>query len=618
MRCASPFVLLTILSVCGPVDAEPPRVDRHGDPLPPGALARLGTTRLRPGEAGGAFAVSPDGKLLATGEPYRLRLWDLADGKELRSLELPRGVAVYEIQFSPDGKRLAVRVDHQWIVSRSPVPDESVFICDTDSGEVVRELPERYAHVAFGFVCGGKVFFAHQRWPYYRGDERPNAPVRLWDTSNWRQVDLLPAALACVSAPDGKILATGGFDGVIRLWDVSTRKELRALEGHGDGVRGVTFSSDGKLLASVGGSKTDNAPQDGAVDRSIRLWDVDTGKEVRRLALPKGHVRWLEFSPTGRTLLGQDETRTTILWETATGKILRSFPPADRWPNASWTVSAFSPDGRTLVLSTDNHDVRFLDADTGEERRRWADETDRISEFRFTPDGKMLLVNGDCLRFRDVATGEERYPFQGHRTTVRELTFTPDGRVVTSVAEGNELRTWTADGTPLPPSGDATVPRLFGHGITADGKCVVAFGMDGVVRVRDLASGREVRSFRVLPPPAAGVREMPEEYFRADPRRPFTGRGFAFGPGCRTMASWPRTAKSIFGMWPPAGASPSATPRTGRGRTWPSLRTGNRWSPKVTTRACTSGRLRPARNWPGWKATRNSGVGSPSPPMAGR
>ncbi len=102
------LALLTLLSLCSLARAEP-RLDRYGDPLPPGAIARLGTDRLRPGEARCAFDVSADGKILATGEAFWVRLWSLADGKELRSIHLPKAFDVYAIHFAPDGKHLMVQ-----------------------------------------------------------------------------------------------------------------------------------------------------------------------------------------------------------------------------------------------------------------------------------------------------------------------------------------------------------------------------------------------------------------------------------------------------------------------------------------------------------------------------
>src|SRR5262245_43625467 len=99
-------ILALVLLLPNVLAAQPgkPRADLHGDPLPEGVLARLGTVRLRPGEPEFRIAVSPDGKTLATAEAQTLRFWDLASGKETRAVEIRQAIGVFSVGYSPDGK----------------------------------------------------------------------------------------------------------------------------------------------------------------------------------------------------------------------------------------------------------------------------------------------------------------------------------------------------------------------------------------------------------------------------------------------------------------------------------------------------------------------------------
>src|SRR5262249_20385976 len=144
--------------------AAPPRVDADGDPLPAGALARMGTTRLRPGGGGGIFAISPDGKLLVTGEQFTLRFWDLATGKHVQVMPLPRGFTVRIIRFSANGQYLAVIGDPFSFISDSPFNDDIVYIVDVKGGKILHQLDRFKASVSFTeFLSDGKTLLTRKR-----------------------------------------------------------------------------------------------------------------------------------------------------------------------------------------------------------------------------------------------------------------------------------------------------------------------------------------------------------------------------------------------------------------------------------------------------------------------
>jgi dipeptidyl aminopeptidase/acylaminoacyl peptidase len=139
-------------------------------------------------------------------------------------------------------------------------------------------------------------------------------------------------------SPDGKTVASGGADKTIRLWETATGKEIREFQGNQGHVYSVAFSPDGKTLASAG------------VDRTIRLWEAATGKEIRVLQGHKGLVWSVAFSPDGRTLASASRDQTIRLWESATGKEIRTL----QGHLGEVRSVAFSPDGKTLASASED------------------------------------------------------------------------------------------------------------------------------------------------------------------------------------------------------------------------------------------------------------------------
>jgi WD40 repeat protein len=297
----------------------------------PGAEKVGEVLRRFPLHQGGSasVAISPDGRLAATGdgpgtEPaWSVRLWDMADGHEIRLLQ-GHTRDVQSVAFSPDGSLLASAGSH----------DQTVRIWEVATGKELHCLRHstRLDHLAFHPDGRHVVSAGH------------DGSLRMWDVKTGEQVRTFEGHKAPVDgvavSPDGRRIASGSNDRTARLWDAQTGEELRQFPGHKDTVYNLAFSPDGRRLLS--------ADTHGNL---LRLWDVESGKEVRQFVGHTGDVCFVVFTPDGRRALSSGDG-TIRLWDVETGKELHCFTR----PAASLAVS---PDGR-YVLSGDGNGAVLL------------------------------------------------------------------------------------------------------------------------------------------------------------------------------------------------------------------------------------------------------------------
>jgi WD40 repeat protein len=534
-----------------PEKARQQRTDLHGDPLPRGVVARLGTVRFRHGLMTNVVAFAPGGKILASGGRggAGLCLWDAATGRPLHRIPTLR--YVFSLAFSPDGKMVLVsggllfdvatgkelrklqgaRPVHEAVAlsadGRTAAAGEGndVMLWDVATGKELRKLQGSAGAVhALAFAPDGTSLAVAD----LRGE------VVLWGVATGKMLRRHKGheggAWAVAFAPCGKVLASGGKDGLIRLWDVATGQELRQLKGHAGAVYALAFTPSGTALASGGADKTIRlwAPATGkeirrwrasavAVrsvafapggktlasaggwDHALRLWDPATGKLVQPVVGHTGLVDYLRFAPDRRTLVSRGWDRRVLAWDLATGRERRLFggppPPA----GSLWSAAALSPDNKVLALADwveggkPDPVIRLWDTATGKELRALAARPGWVKALAFSPDGRWLASGGrdGVCSLWEVATGKELRRLKGHPAGVRALAFAPDGRRLASAEYEGAIRLWeVATGKTLFQSraSQTRSPPVF----SPSGKLLAAHG-EGVIHVWDSSTGREVR-----------------------------------------------------------------------------------------------------------------------------
>ncbi len=507
--------------------ADPPRLaaekqdrtDRYGDPLPPGAIARLGTMRLRHADTIHQVSLSPDGKVLAAaGMTYNFYLWDVATGRVKRREHRGAGRAV---AFSSDGKTLASGGQGE------------VLVWDSVTGKELRRFQVKTEMVT------RLIYSPDDKTVACLGHDNT---VHLLDLATGKErcqwegpPNYIPSSVAF--SPDARTLAIAHKkDSVIRLYDTATgpgvRQFLRPRDHiqQGDYIHDVAFSPDGKTLVSSFGSM-------------LHFYELATGKEVRKVE-PGGYVKTLLFSPDGRSLvLGgfdirlwevassktvaqfkwergvgsvacvalsangkivaasmDDNTHTVALWDVATGKRLHDFEGHVGGVHAV----AFSPDGRLLAtgagernLTPDNR-VRLWKPSTGEPLRELGQGLGLVYSISFSPDGQVLAASNEdgTIRFLDRDTGKELRRLVGHRGLITSIAFSADGKNLASRGYDRTIRIWDVAAGKERNSFPGNQDQHGSIALSPDGKVVAegAYG-DRTVRLWDAATGREVRRF---------------------------------------------------------------------------------------------------------------------------
>jgi WD40 repeat protein/serine/threonine protein kinase len=500
-------------------------------------------------------ALSPDGKLLATGwSDKSIRIWNIETGKLIATLEGHTVDFLRQVVFSPDGNHLASRA----MPLNAKVFDDlaEIRIWDLDTRNAIVSIDKLPGLGGVVFSSDGKRLAATARsvlkvWDAFSGRERLVKDMkndimalafspddkRLAVAGQTSDVQILDAGTAelvktCSGdadlrgklkfSPDGKRLAAAGYQSGLEVWDADTGRRVCKFKGHHGFFVDFVFSPDGTRVASAGsdgrvkvwdvirdrdfisipvlGQQVSYNPlsPDGRIaltgfyESTIHLWNAESGEPLGEPIKLEHKAVNLDFTADGKRLALTDLGKNVTIWNVSTSKMVRAFKHDGPEGRLS---TALSPDGKWFACKGPGGGLKVWDVDNGAEFRTFP-VLHEISWFSFSPDNARLAAaewSGAVMTW-DLATGRELWKSALSKGFIR-VTFSPDGKRLAARCSGGEMRILDAEsGHEVSPPLNSIRTNRFEF--SPDGKRLAAGLLDGTVKFWDLTTGQETLTLK--------------------------------------------------------------------------------------------------------------------------
>ncbi|MBE9119110.1 caspase family protein [Lusitaniella coriacea LEGE 07157] len=283
-------------------------------------------------------------------------------------------------------------------------------------------------------------------------------------------------------SPDGTKVVSGGWDGVVRLWDSEGNLMVKPFPGHEDAITAVAFSPDGKTIVSA------------SWDGTMRLWDLQGNAIGKPFAGHENVVTSAVFSPDGKTIVSASQDQTIRLWDLEGNPLGKPFAGHED----AVTSVAFSPDGKTIASGSWDATVRLWDLEGNPLGKPFRGHREEITTVAFSPDGKTIASGSydETVKLWDLEGNLISESFQGHQDKVYGVAFSPDGQSIISASLDKTLRLWDLEGNLIGEPFRGHEDSVNAVAFSSDGEHIVSGSDDGVVGLWKTQSNSVFRGHR--------------------------------------------------------------------------------------------------------------------------
>jgi WD40 repeat protein/uncharacterized caspase-like protein len=470
-----------------------------------------------------AVVISPDGRLVVSSGVSGINVWDAESGRLLRTF----ADRVAAVAVSRDGRRI---VSGSW--------DKTVKIWDAESGRLLRTFASHAnAVVAVAISPDGHRIVSGDNYTIMEWDAESGEILRtLPDHANAE--DALNGAIrrtrvvrAIALSPDGRRIVSGGDDKTIKVWDAESGAVLRTLTGHADWVYAIAVSPDGRRIVS------------GGADKTIKIWDAESGRLLLTLKGHEGGVYAVTVSSDGKRIVSGGNDNAIRVWDAESGRLLQTFTGHGDYVSAV----VMSPDGRRIVSGSGDHSIKVWDAENGAVLHTLAGYAEWVHAVAVSPDGGRVVSTGFGVKLWDAqsghilhqrVTGIDAIALKRNSPRYAVAAMSPDGRRIIwgGLNGGSIINVWDAENSAVAGAGalKGHTGPLLALAVSTDGHRIVSGSADKTIKVWDAESDTELRTLTDPAGPVHAVAMSPD------------GRRIVSGSDDHTIKVWDTESGAVL------------------------------------------------------------------------